>query len=277
AVAAGAAPVVLRPRPRPRDYPQITTPTRPFTAADLDRLESALRMLDVDGMMEDQIVAAIAGSGPPMPVFIEQRFSYDALAASVLPHCDLRADALLFERLAQMIEARILRTVRFHEQRGTLAISLPCHVDAVLSDIFHDFDRERRRHCRCPVIIELRLADLARSVRRFLDARTSLKAAGYRVCITDLDMFDFCLLDQRVLGADFVKIDWRADRVAHFDDDWRRHFQAQATAAGRGRLILAGCTDAAAVAQGRALGFSLFQGTHVDTLITARAAASLAG
>lgn len=268
-------PVRQMPPPRRRrDYPEVVVPTRPFAAADLDRLESALRMLDVEGMMQDQAVAAVAGNGPPLLVFTEQHFSYTGLAASVLPNCNIKSDPLLFERLAQMIELRVLKTIRFHEQTGTLATSLTLHVDAVLSDAFVPFDRARKQHCRRPVIIELRLGDIARSVRRYLEARARLKAAGYRVCIKEMDPFDFCLFDQRALGPDFIKLDWFGDPAAEaaFDADWRARFQTQAAAAGRGRLILTQCAHDDAIAQGRKLGFSLFQGPAVDALIAAASA-----
>ncbi|GAB4145110.1 MAG: hypothetical protein Tsb0016_14880 [Sphingomonadales bacterium] len=269
--AAPAAPY-RRPPPRRRgQYPEVVMPSRPFTAADLDRLESALRMLDVDGMMDQKPVAAIAGHGPPLLVFTEQCFAYADLAASVLPNCDLMADPLLFERLAQMIEARVMKTVRFEQRSGTLATSMTLHVNAVLGDGFAGFDRARKRHCNQPVIIELRFADIARSVRHYLDARARLKAAGYRICVKELDLFDFCLFDQQALAADFIRVHWPRDGLTQFDETWRDRFDAQASAAGRGRLILAGCSDADAIAQGRKLGFSLFAGAAVDELMDANA------
>ncbi len=260
-----------RPPRRRSSYPEVVMPTRPFTAADLDRLESALRMLDVEGMMEQKPVAAIAGNGPPLLVFTEQCFAYAELAASVLPNCDLLADPLLFERLAQMIETRVMKTVRFEQRSGTLATSMTLHVNAVLGDGFAGFDRARKRHCSQPVIIELRFADVARGVRQYLDARTRLKAAGYRICVKALDLFDFCLFDQQALAADFIRVHWPRDGLAQFDESWRARFDTQAAAAGRGRLILAGCANADAIAQGRKLGFSLFAGAAVDALMDANA------
>jgi hypothetical protein len=180
----------------------------------------------------------------------------------------LKASPCLFEYLARLIELRLLRTLKLSGGGKALAFSFPSHVDAVLSEVFLRFDAERRRLTDRPIIIEFRLPDVMRSAYRYMEARARLHALGYRVCLQGMSAFDFVFLNRRQVIADFEKIEWRDDYETTLAGAWRQHFADSAALAGRGRLILSGCTSAQAVETGRALGFCLFQGPYVSGLVS---------
>lgn len=248
---------------------QPSTPQRPMTPADLDRLESNLRTIDPADFIEPRMVVAMVGeNAPPHPVFSEHHISYQRLQNTVLPSCDIKGEPWLFARLAKLLEMQLLKTIKLGDAAGTLAFSFPSCVEAVLSDQFTRFDRERKRLTDRPIIVEIRLLDAMSSVRRYMDARERLRRLGYRICLHGLDAFDFTALNRDQILADFEKISWRVDYEYELLGDWEDRFKAAIAKAGRGRLILDGCDSRDAIAVGRSLGFTLFQGPYINDLLS---------
>jgi len=250
-----------------RPVPHITPPTKPMRASDLDRLESQISITNPLDCLETRRVSAIAGSEHrPQLVFLTKRISFDKLRQHILPHCDVKSDPWLFEKLAQKVEDQLLQHFKVDDRQDALAISLPSNVNTVLSEHFDRFHRYMRKNNDRPVIIEFRLLDIMAHARDYVRARNLLKEKGYRVTIGGMDAFDFVFLNRRRQIADFEKIQWRDDYPQNLTGDWKTQYMDASACAGRGRLILEGCKLAEAVNHGKELGFSLFEGPYIESL-----------
>lgn len=248
------------------DLPVISA-TKPMRVSDLDRLESQISIVNPQEWLETRRVSVIAEDGHrPQLVFLTKRISFDKLRQNMLPHCDVKSDPWLFEKLAQKVENQLLQNFKIEDHEDALAISLPGNVNSILSEHFDRFHNYMRKHNDRPVIIEFRLLDIMAHAQNFVRAKNILKEKGYRVAIGGMDAFDFVFLNRRRQIADFEKIQWRDDYPQELIGDWKTQYMDASACAGRGRLILEGCKLAEAVNHGKQLGFSLFEGPYIESL-----------
>lgn len=240
---------------------------KPISPADLDRLESNFRILDPTNLLVDMPVAAVIGDMPPHVIFSEKAIDYDALQAAVLPSRNMRGDANLFERVCCIIEQQLIKKLELHASNQTLANSFPCNIKTVLSGSFIQFDRNHRRNSSVPLIIDIRLHDALMHMSDFLRMRDRVHEAGYRVCLSGMTTYAFAAMDHSHRLADFIKVS-APDESNALDAQWLEHFHDSARKAGNNRMIFTHCNTFEDLEIGRSLGFSLFQGEHINELIT---------
>ena len=75
------------------------------------------------------------------------------------------------------------------------------------------------------------------------------------------------MVDRAELGLDFVKITWTND-MPEDNQSLRKHVDRIGA-----RIVLCRCDTPQAIDYGRQIGIDLFQGQHVDALLTSRAGA----
>lgn len=239
---------------------------KPISPADLDRLESNFSILDPSNLLEDMPVAAVVGDMPPHVIFSEKSIDYDGLQAAVLPSRNLRGDANLFERLSCIIEHQLIKKLHLPPSGDTLANSFPSNIKTVLSGDFIQFDRNHRRSSNVPLIIDIRLHDALMHMSHFIKMRERVREAGYRICLSGMTAFGFCVMDHSHRMADFIKVN-APGPDDQLDAQWLEHFYDSARKAGQNRLIMSKIDAAEDLDEGRKLGFSLFQGSHINSLI----------
>ena len=239
---------------------------KPISPADLDRLESNFRILDPTNLLMDLPVAAILGDMPPHVIFSEKAIDYESLRGAVLPSRDMQADANLFERLRCIVEQQLIKKLRVEASSTALANSFPSNVKTVLSSQFIRFDRAHRRRSNVPLIIDIRLHDALMHMGQYLQMRERTRDAGYRICLSEMSPYGFATMDHSHRLADFIKVSVKGPEDIP-TGPWLEHFHESAQAAGPNRLILSDCDTQEILEIGRELGFSLFQGDYVNTLI----------
>lgn len=240
---------------------------KPISPADLDRLESNFRILDPTNLLEDLPVAAVIGDMPPHVIFSEKSIDYDGLQAAVLPSRNLRGDVNLFERLSCIIEGQLIKKLYLPPSGDTLANSFPSNIKTVLSGDFIQFDRNHRRSSNVPLIIDIRLQDALMNMSQFIKMRDRVREAGYRVCLSGMTTYGFAAMDHSHRMADFIKVN-APNLDDQLDAQWLEHFHDSARKAGQNRMIMSKVDAPEDLDAGRRLGFSLFQGQHINALIT---------
>lgn len=259
----------LKPTSLPRRLFFDDEEVKPISPADLDRLESNFRILDPTNLLMDLPVAAVVGDMPPHVIFSEKSIDYAGLQAAVLPSRNLQGDPNLFERLSCIIEQQLIKKLQLPPNQEALANSFPSNVKTVLSSDFIQFDRNHRRSSNVPLIIDIRLQDALIHMGDFLRMKDRVHEAGYRVCLSGMTTFGFAAMDHSHRLADFIKVN-APDVHNKLDAQWQDHFHDSARKAGHNRMIFSQCETPADLDTGRALGFSLYQGSHINDLIMAR-------
>ncbi len=262
-------------KPNGRHYHQQNTDEkRPMTPDQLGRLEQAIDSADLSNLMRRQPVCLIAQDHPPRPVFRELFISIGELANSLLPEVDLAANRWLFQHLTQFLDRRMLALLTRNDDSSIASsFSLNLNVATLLSDEFETFDRSLGQDNRSTVVIELRFEDLIADLDAYLFAKDILHDRGYRLCLDGVSTRTLPLVDREQLSLDLVKLFWSADMLEESEETVKA-LAKQITGIGRARTILARCDDANAVRFGRSIGISLFQGRHLDEMLSLSAPAS---
>lgn len=244
----------------------------PIQPEHLGRLVEQLASMDISSLMRRQPVCAITPEGEARPVFNELFVSIGDLQRMVMPDVQLTASTPLFAYLTQYLDQRILRALPDMEASVPLSTSININVETILSPQFLEFDQKLRAQTKKTIVLELQLSDVFQNVAGFAFARDFVRDRGYRICLDGLNHLTLPLVDKRRLGLDMQKILWAPDVWDQGGEEERKELAETVRRAGPTRLILCRCDNAHAVEFGRAIGVSLFQGRHVDALLSEQAA-----
>ena len=258
---AEAAPQRVAPKPQRRG--------NALTPSMLAKLEDALGGADLANMMRRQAVCAIIGKTDQQPVFHELFISIADLRETLLPSVDLASSPWLFQQLTETLDRRVLALLNKHDD-STIAgdISINLNVQTILSPEFLVFDDNIKTATRGTQVLEIQKVDIFADLGSFLFARDFAHDRGYRICIDGVNMESLPFVDRVKLGIDLVKIVWspamatgQLPNGASIEDYIRR--------CGASRTILCRCDGQDAVDFGQSVGITLFQGRHVESLLTA--------
>ena len=172
------------------------------------------------------------------------------------------------QRLTTTLDRRLLKKLPDLERTISLTTSVKLHVATVLDDAFLAFDRKIHRQQGKSMILELQPFDLIADMGAFAFARNFAHERGYKICIDGLSRLNLPLLQREHLGVDFAKISWRTEGKEAVPAEKRQNLAETIRRAGATRVILSDCDDEQAIEFGRSIGITLFQGRHVDTLLT---------
>lgn len=248
------------------------TPGKPLEPWQLAGIEKSIAQADLSSLLRRQAVCAVAGDGPPHPVFNELFISIAELRQVVAPEVDILADRWLFQHLTERLDRRMLALLARHED-ATLsrAFSLNLNVATLLSPEFLNFDTALHSAARRTIVIELQLIDVLADVGSFLFARDFLQERGYRLCLDGVTHLSLPYVDRRQLGVDLLKLQWRADLADQMSGERAQRLAGQIESTGPDRVILCRCDTEQAREVGASLGISLFQGHHFDRLLAEQA------
>ena len=118
------------------------------------------------------------------------------------------------------------------------------------------------------MVVEFQPLDVFADLGSYLFARDFVRERGYKVCLDALTYLTFPIMHRDELGLDLQKIHWSADIVADARAERREALREAVRRAGPARVILCRCDDQTALDFGKSIGVSLFQGRHVDRLVT---------
>ncbi|MCG8692562.1 MAG: hypothetical protein MI806_15260 [Minwuiales bacterium] len=258
----------LRPDGLPGDMPKGHQPeaNEPLTPERLSRLESHIQSADLSPFIRRQSVCAISRDGTPTPVFRELFVSINELRKTMLPTVDLASDRWLFQRLTKILDQRLMRVLPEMDIDLSIATSINVNVSTLLSPAFLKFDRRMRSITEMTFVLELQPIDIFGDMGAYMFARDFVRNRGYRVCMDSLNHLTFPLVDRRQFGFDFEKVLWSAD--GDFNERRRDALASTVKASGTARVIMAHCDSQNALEFGQSIGINLFQGWHIDHLIS---------
>ncbi|HIJ37846.1 MAG TPA: hypothetical protein HPP80_03020 [Rhodospirillaceae bacterium] len=241
----------------------------PLTPMMLAKMEEALVRADLANMMRRQAVCAMVGKAPPQPVFHELFISIADLRETLLPNVNLASSPWLFQQLTETLDRRVLSLLNKHDDRTVAGdVSINLNVQTLLSHEFLTFDDNIKASMRGTIVLELQKVDIFADLGAFLFARDFAHDRGYRICIDGVNLESAPFVDRERLGIDLVKLVWdpamatgKLPNGSPLLDYVHR--------CGPSRAILCRCDAQDAVDCGQATGITLFQGRHVEALLTA--------
>jgi EAL domain-containing protein (putative c-di-GMP-specific phosphodiesterase class I) len=235
----------------------------------LAELIKVVERADLTNVMRRQAICSLHGDDPPKPVFREIYVSIADLREAVMPKRDIASDRWLFQYLTQALDKRVLAMLRRNDDQ-TLAqsFSVNLNIATLLSQEFLQFDQGLRQGARGTIVIELQKVDVFADLGAYVFARDFLRERGYRICMDDVSALTLDFVDRERLGLDLIKVIWTPDMADPLRTERITLFREAVERCGRARLILARCDSAEAVDFGKSMGLRLFQGRHVDRLMS---------
>ncbi len=247
------------------DPNQLLTPMQPDL---LVKLEQALAKTDVTSIARRQTVCSIIEDQPPQPLFEEYYISIEDLQSIATPGSDLLGDRWLFQRLTQTLDRRMMAMMARDGINPERPFSLNLNIATVLSPDFARFEATITRKTQSRLVIELDKLDVFSDMDAFLFARDYLHELGFRVCLDGLTHRTLPYYDRARLGFDLIKIYWTPDSLDTMPEAMFSTIRSIVMETGQSRTILCRCENEQAVAIGQDLGIVMFQGRHVDRLLT---------
>ena len=241
------------------------TPIRPELLA---KLENTLANADLSNVVRRQTVCTLFEGQPPQTLFEEIFVSIDDLQNVATPGIDLRANRWLFQYLTQTLDRRVLHMLIRDGIRGDMPFSLNLNVATVLSQDFVRFEEVIAPQLRNRLVIEFNKIDVFSDMGSFLFARDYLRDHGFRLCLDGLTHHTLNYYSRSHLGFDLIKIYWTPDGLDSVMPETLPALRNIIMETGQARTILCRCENSQAVEVGQQLGIVMFEGRHVERLLS---------
>jgi hypothetical protein len=101
-------------------------------------------------------------------------------------------------------------------------------------------------------------------------ARDFLRERSYRVCLDGLNHTTLQFIDRERLGLDLIKLVWTPDMADDLTGKRQVELKELIQRTGRARVILCRCDSEDAIRFGQSVGIGMFQGRHVDKMLSNR-------
>ena len=242
---------------------------QPMDPQGLAELVAAIGKADLSNVLRRQSICAIMGDERPRPVFREVYVSIADLRDLLMPRREIASDRWLFQHLTQHLDRRVLALLRRNDDQALAhSFSINLNISTLLSQEFLQFDQNLRMGARGTIVVELQKVDIFADPGAYLFARDYLKERGYRVCLDGVSSVTLSYIDRERLGLDLVKMFWTPDMADSMATPRIADFRDAVERTGRSRIILARCDSEEAVEFGQSIGIRLFQGRHIDRLLS---------
>lgn len=243
---------------------------RSFNGKMLSSIEAAVMKTDVTTLLRNKPICTVIEGAPPQVIFYEKKVILDEMISMMAPGIDVNSNKWFASYLMEIINERAIAIFGQGdsiEDEGTFSINLS--IKTLLSQIFQDFDRSLGDYPRRNVVIEIALEDIVMNLNDFYAARDVLARMGYQTCISEIDLASLPYIDLSLFTADFVKLHWNRDvlkaKTQSVIDGLKLCLKSYSPAS----VIMGLSDDEEAVKFGQQMGMYLFQGKHIDSLMSA--------
>ncbi len=231
------------------------------------KIENAYRQLGearfADLFLRSQQIAIYEEGRSLHPVMSEFFVSMTALRQHLLVGVDMRHNKNIFNQMTVSLDRIILKAIdgiKKPEQRASLNIN----IESVFSSEFEAFEKRSLNSLR-RFSFEFRMSDIMQNFSEFHAARDLIQGHGGTVAIDGIMPSLINVIDLAQLNPNMIKVFWQPGlgpellhRRAYFD-----RLQQSGVV-----LALARVDDEDGYITGRDLGFGMFQGYHIDKLLS---------
>ena len=243
-----------------------------FTPKHLLFLEQSLTQETILKLITTQPIVQIKGS-EFTKIFYELFVTMNGISKLITDeNINVTSNHGLFRYITDKLDINVLKILAekqyesFHGN-GT-SININCH--SILSQEFDAFTETITQKARKTILLELQAADIFLDINIFIQARNKATNLGYITCIDGLSTESINYLARENLECDFVKLRWDADLASSLTEENAGLLLASVTKYNPKRIILCRCDSEHAIEYGEKLGIMLYQGWHVDALLSGK-------
>lgn len=252
---------------------EIKTPTirrklRRLGEQDIDRVVEVTQEIGHESFakvfVRHQVMAEILPGGPPQNFMREYFVAMDALKTHVFLDVELRGSGNIFNQLTITLDRLLLDSFTDANPTRT-ACSINLNVESVFTRAFQNFLEHADKDAFENIAFEFRQANVLQQFDEYEVAANLIASRKGSVAIDAVFPETVGIVNMQRLGANYAKIFWRqgAETVLQNFESEIEALQEQGT-----RVILARVDDELGVQVGHDLGITLFQGFHIDDLLS---------
>jgi hypothetical protein len=233
-----------------------------ISSGDLIDIERNILDIDINNVIRKQAICGLLNNKKTLkPVFNEIYISLPRLSRILSFSFEDGSNKFLLNYLEEILQRKLLEHL-IEDSRILIGnpFSINLSPNIVQSELFNMFDQMVKDKIEHPVIIELKAADILSDMRESLQAISSLRSLGYKICLKGLNEINLRIIDRELFKADFGKIDWYGLLI-------NNHFKNALNSFGTNRIIIENCNNIETIEAGKELGINLFQGWECDQML----------
>ncbi|PIW31214.1 MAG: hypothetical protein COW30_00200 [Rhodospirillales bacterium CG15_BIG_FIL_POST_REV_8_21_14_020_66_15] len=213
--------------------------------------------------VQSQSIALIADAVQPSVIAHEYYVRMDLLGSDALKNVDIHESDPLFPQLTLTLDPLMLGMYRhYNPEGGKCALNLT--PESVGGAAFQKFVAGCGPARLSNVIVEMRLSDVMRDLRKYEAARSAVRAQGGTVAVDVVDPASLSVVNLTGFNANIAKIVWRESGV----ETLARNRSVIKQAQDQGCVVVLCRVDSElGLRVGREVGITAFQGLHVEDML----------
>ena len=216
-----------------------------------------------ESYVQGQSITLIAEGKPPTVIAREYYIRMDILGSDVLKNVSIHESDPLFPQLTLALDPLMLGMYRhYNPEGGKCALNLT--LESVTGAAFQKFLAANGTAKLSNVIVELRLADVLRDLRKYEAAQTAVRGQGGTIAVDIIDPASLAVLNLAGFNANIAKIPWRESGMETLARN--RSVIKQAQDAGC-IVVLCRVDSELGLRVGREVGITAFQGLHIEEML----------
>lgn len=216
-----------------------------------------------DTYVQGQSITLIANGGQPTVIAREYYTRLDLLGSEALKNVSIHESDPLFPQLTLTLDPLMLGMYRHFNPEGRKC-ALNLTLESVGGAAFQKFLAANGPAKLSNVIVELRLADVMRDLRKYEAAQAAVRAQGGNIAVDIVDPAALGVLNLSGFGANIAKIVWRESGIETLARN--RAVIKQAQDAGC-IVVLCRVDTELGLRVGREVGITAFQGLHIEDML----------
>lgn len=249
-------------------------PKVPLDPLRLSKLEPVVATAELKPLLRRRVIGELTADGAVKPAATELMVSLDLLGQRAMPDVDLRHDRFLLGYLTAQFDRRLLLALPEAEAAMPLATWIGFSLKTLMSPEFIAIDDKLRIGTRKSMVALIRWDEALRDVASFLFVRDFLKGRKWQVALDGMTAANYALIDRATLEPDFIRLHWDASAADTTPSRRRASFLDAVEHAAPGSVVLTDCGGPEAIAFGRSIGITMFQGRAMEALLQAKASAA---
>ncbi len=217
----------------------------------------------VDTYVQGQTIALITEGKPPVPIAREYYVRMDLLRSDALKDVAIHESDPLFPQLTLVLDSLVLGAYRLFNPKGAkCAVNLT--LETVGNAAYQKFIAAAGTTRLGNVIVEIRLADIVRDLRKYEAAQAAVRSLGGTLAIDIIDPAALGVLNLSGFNANIAKVLWRDSGA----ETLARHRSVIKQAQDAGCIVVLCRVDSElGLRVGREVGITAFQGLHVEDMM----------
>ncbi|MEP0340112.1 MAG: hypothetical protein ABJ388_05575 [Alphaproteobacteria bacterium] len=216
-----------------------------------------------DTYVQGQSITLIAEGKRPTVIAREYYMRMDLLGSDALKNVSIHESDPLFPQLTLTLDQLMLGMHRhYNPEGGKCALNLT--LESVGGPTYQKFLAANGAAKLSNVIVELRLADVMRDLRKYEAAQTAVRGQGGTIAVDIIDPASLAVLNLAGFNANIAKISWRESGMETLARN--RSVIKQAQDAGC-IVVLCRVDSELGLRVGREVGITAFQGLHIEDML----------